>query len=224
MTIKNWPAAERPREKLLTNGPKILSDAELLAIFIRTGTVGRTAVDIARELLTDFGGLRQILESSQTDFCRGVGLGVAKYAQLQAALEMARRHLFASMKEGVLLTSPDLVRAYLSSQLRHQPHEIFAVLFLDNQNRLIAYDEVFFGTIDGASVHPREIVKKALARNAAAVIFAHNHPSGMAEPSQADQLITRRLQESLDLVGIRVIDHMIVGDKEVVSFAERGLL
>jgi DNA repair protein RadC len=224
MSIKDWPATERPREKLLAHSPRALSDAELLAIFIRTGTVGRTAVDIARELLNEFGGLRQILEASQTEFCRGVGLGVAKYTQLQAVLEMARRHLYAYMKEGELLTSPALVRTYLSAQLRHQPHEIFAVLFLDNQNRLIAYDEVFSGTIDGASVHPREVVKKALARNAAAVIFAHNHPSGLAEPSQADQLITQRLQEALNLIGVRVIDHMIVGDKEVISFAERGLL
>ena len=224
MSIADWPAAERPREKLLSLGPKALSDAELLAIFLRTGCAGKSAVDLARELLQQYGGLRPLLEASQTDFCRGLGLGSAKYAQLQAVLEMARRHLSASMKEGDLLTSPDLVRTYLSAQLRHQPHEIFAVLFLDCQNRLIAYDEIFFGTIDGASVYPREVVKKALARNAAAAILAHNHPSGFAEPSQADQHITRRLQEALDLVGVRVIDHMIVGDKEVVSFAERGLL
>ncbi len=224
MSIADWPAAERPREKLLNLGPKALSDAELLAIFLRTGCAGKSAVDLARELLQQYGGLRPLLEAGQTDFCRGLGLGSAKYAQLQAVLEMARRHLSASMKEGDLLTSPDLVRAYLSAQLRHQPQEVFAVLFLDSQNRLIAYDEIFFGTIDGASVYPREVVKKALARNAAAAILAHNHPSGVAEPSQADQRLTRRLQEALDLVGVRVIDHMIVGDKEVISFAERGLI
>lgn len=224
MSIADWPAAERPREKLLNLGPKALSDAELLAIFLRTGCAGKSAVDLARELLQQYGGLRPLLEASQTDFCRGLGLGSAKYAQLQAVLEMARRHLSASMKEGDLLTSPDLVRAYLSAQLRHQLQEVFAVLFLDSQNRLIAYDEIFFGTIDGASVYPREVVKKALARNAAAAILAHNHPSGVAEPSQADQHLTRRLQEALDLVGVRVIDHMIVGDKEVISFAERGLI
>ncbi len=224
MSIADWPAAERPREKLLNLSPKALSDAELLAIFLRTGCAGKSAVDLARELLQQYGGLRPLLEASQADFCRGLGLGTAKYAQLQAVLEMARRHLSATMKEGDSLTSPDLVRTYLSAQLRHQPQEIFAVLFLDSQNRLIAYDEIFFGTIDGASVYPREVVKKALARNAAAAILAHNHPSGIAEPSQADQLITRRLQEALDLVGVRVIDHMIVGDKEVISFAERGLL
>ena len=224
MSIADWPAAERPREKLLLNGPTALSDAELLAIFLRVGCVGKSAVDLARELLHEYGGLRPLLEASQAEFCRGLGLGSAKYAQLQAVLEMGRRHLSATMKEGDLLTTPDLVRSYLSSQLRHQPREIFAVLFLDNQNRLIAYDELFYGTIDGASVYPREVVKKALSRNANSVILAHNHPSGVAEPSQADQRITQRLQDALSLVDIRVIDHMIVGDKEVISFAERGLL
>lgn len=224
MSIAHWPIADRPREKLLTFGPKSLSDSELLAIFLRTGCAGKSAVDLARELLQQYGGLRPLLEASQEDFCRGLGLGAAKYAQLQAVLEMARRHLSATMKEGEIMTSPDLVRSYLSAQLRHQPHEIFAVLFLDNQHRLIAYDEIFFGTIDGASVYPREIVKKALARNAAAAILAHNHPSGIAEPSQSDRRITQRLQEALDLVGVRVIDHMVVGDKEVISFAERGLI
>lgn len=224
MSIADWPAAERPREKLLDLGPKALSDAELLAIFLRVGCVGKSAVDLARELLQEYGGLRPLLEASQADFCRGLGLGAAKYAQLQAVLEMGRRHLSASMKEGDLLTSPELVRRFLSAQLRHQQQEIFAVLFLDNQHRLIAYDEIAYGTIDGATVHSREVVKKAMQRNAAAAILAHNHPSGVAEPSQADRRITERLQEALDLVGVRVIDHMIVGDKEVISFAERGIL
>ncbi len=224
MSIADWPAAERPREKLLDLGPKALSDAELLAIFLRVGCVGKSAVDLARELLQEYGGLRPLLEASQAEFCKGLGLGSAKYAQLQAVLEMGRRHLSASMKEGDLLTSPELVRNYLSAQLRHQHQEIFAILFLDNQHRLIAYDEIFYGTIDGAAVYPREVVKKALARNAAACILAHNHPSGIAEPSQSDHRITTRLQEALDLVGVRVIDHMVVGDKEVISFAERGLL
>lgn len=224
MSIADWPAAERPREKLLDLGPQALSDAELLAIFLRVGCIGKSAVDLARELLQEYGGLRPLLEASRTDFCKGLGLGAAKYAQLQAVLEMGRRHLSASMKEGDLLSSPELVRSYLSAQLRHQPHEIFAVLFLDNQHRLIAYDELFYGTIDGANVYPREVVKKALSRNAAAAILAHNHPSGVAEPSQSDLRITERLQEALNLVGVRVIDHMVVGDKEVISFAERGLL
>ena len=224
MSIADWPAAERPREKLLDLGPAALSDAELLAIFLRVGCVGKSAVDLARELLQEYGGLRPLLEATQEKFCKGHGLGSAKYAQLQAVLEMGRRHLSATLKEGDLLTTPALVRNYLSAQLRHQPREVFAVLFLDNQNRLIAYDELFYGTIDGAAVYPREVVKKALSRNANSVILAHNHPSGIAEPSQADQRITQRLQDALSLVDIRIIDHMIVGDSEVISFAERGLL
>ena len=224
MSIANWPEAERPREKLLSLGPRALSDAELLAIFLRVGCVGKSAVDLARELLQEYGGLRPLLEASQVDFCKGLGLGNAKYAQLQAVLEMGRRHLSAAMKAGDLLTSPDLVRSYLSAQLRHQPREVFAVLFLDSQNRLIAYEELFFGTIDGASVYPREVVRRALSHNCASVIFSHNHPSGVAEPSQADCRITRRLQAALELIDVRVIDHMVVGDSEVISFAERGLL
>jgi DNA repair protein RadC len=224
MSITDWPEAERPREKLLSLGPRALSDAELLAIFLRVGCVGKSAVDLARELLQEYGGLRPLLEASKIEFCKGLGLGNAKYAQLQAVLEMGRRHLSAAMKTGDLLTSPDLVRNYLSSQLRHQPREVFAVLFLDNQNRLIAYEELFFGTIDGASVYPREVVRRALAHNCASVILSHNHPSGVAEPSQADCRITQRLQAALELIDVRVIDHMVVGDGEVISFAERGLL
>lgn len=224
MSIAKWPMAERPREKLLSLGPAALSDAELLAIFLRTGCVGKSAVDLARELLQEFGGLRPLLEASQTEFCRGPGLGNAKYAQLQAVLEMARRHLSASLQTGNALTSPDLVRQYLSARLRHHQREVFAVLFLDNQHRLITYAELFHGTIDSASVYPREVVKEALARNAAAIILAHNHPSGVAEPSQADRRITERIQAALELVDIRVLDHMVVGDSEVVSFAERGFL
>lgn len=224
MSIAQWPEAERPREKLLSRGPNALSDAELLAIFLRTGCAGKSAVDLARDLLVRFGGLRPLLEANQEEFCAGQGLGPAKYAQLQAVLEMGRRHLSANMREGELLTSPDLVRRYLSSQLRHRPQEVFAVLFLDSQHRLLTYDELFFGTIDSANVYPREVVKAAMARNAAAVILAHNHPSGVAEPSDADRRITERLQKALDLVGVRVLDHMVVGDAEVVSFAERGWL
>jgi DNA repair protein RadC len=224
MSIANWPISERPREKLLHHGPSVLSDAELLAIFLRTGCAGKSAVDLARELLQEYGGLRPLMEASQADFCRGLGLGSAKYAQLQAVLEMARRHLSATMKQGDLLANPHLVRQYLSAQLRHQHQEIFAVLFLDSQNRLIAYDEIFFGTIDGASVYPREVVKKALARHAAVAILVHNHPSGNAEPSQADHQLTTELQKVLGLVGVKVVDHMIVGENEVVSLAERGLI
>ncbi len=224
MSIADWPESERPREKLLNMGPRALSDAELLAIFLRIGVAGKSAVDLARDLLLEFGGLRPLLEASQAEFCKGLGLGKAKYAQLQAVLEMSRRHLSATMKAGDLLCNPELVRQYLSAQLRHQPREVFAVLFLDNQNRLICYEELFFGTIDGASVYPREVVRRAMTHNAAALILAHNHPSGVAEPSQADQRITQRLQAALELIDVRVLDHMVVGDPEVVSFAERGLI
>ncbi|MDO3381339.1 RadC family protein [Gilvimarinus algae] len=224
MSIAQWPVGERPREKLLERGPGALSDAELLAIFLRTGCAGKSAVDLARELLAGFGGLRPLLEASHEAFCRGEGLGDAKYAQLQAVLEMARRHLSETLSVGDALTSPDLVRRYLVSQLRHSTREIFALLLLDNQHRLIRYVPLFMGTLDGASVYPREVVKLALSSNAAAVILAHNHPSGVAEPSQADRRITERLIAALDLVGVRVLDHMIVGDGEVTSFAERGLL
>ncbi len=224
MSIAHWPIGERPREKLLERGAEALSDAELLAIFLRTGCAGKSAVDLARELLSEFGGLRPLMEASRADFCRGEGLGDAKYTQLQAVLEMARRHLRESLQCGDALTSPDLVRRYLVSQLRHSPREVFALLLLDNQHRLIRYEPLFYGTLDGASVYPREVVKLALQSNTAAVILAHNHPSGVAEPSQADRHITDKLVAALELVGVRVLDHMIVGDGEVTSFAERGLL
>lgn len=224
MSIRDWPELERPREKLLSRGASVLSDAELLAIFLRTGCAGRSAVDLARDLLIEFGGLRQILESDQREFCRAHGLGQAKFAQLQAVLEMNRRHLSATLNTGQIFTSPQTVKAYLQAELRHQPREVFAILLLDSQHRLLAYKELFKGTIDGASVYPREVVKIALANNAAAVILAHNHPSGIAEPSQADRRITGRLKEALGLVDIRVLDHLVVGDGEVVSFAERGIL
>jgi len=222
--IRDWPASERPREKLLGRGPSALSDAELLAIFLRTGVRGKTAVDLARELLTDFGGLRPLLESGQQRFCSHHGLGAAKYAQLQAVLEMARRHLQEQLYRGNSLENPDATRQFLSSRLRHLPYEVFACLFLDNRHRVIDFEELFRGTIDGASVHPREVVRRALHHNAAAVILAHNHPSGIAEPSRADMQLTHRLVESLTLVDVRVLDHVVVGDGDGVSFAESGLL
>ena len=223
MPITDWPEQERPREKLLQRGSQALSDAELLAIFLRTGIPGKTAVDLARELIEGFGSLRELMKADRRGFCRHPGLGTAKFAQLQAVLEMARRHLFENLQRGDALSSPADTRQYLSSQLRDYAHEVFAVLFLDQRHRVISFEEMFFGTIDGASVYPREVVKRALAHNAAAVIFSHNHPSGVAEPSQSDLQITRRLKDALGLVDIRVVDHFIVGD-EVVSFAERGLL
>ncbi|MDH5473000.1 MAG: DNA repair protein RadC [Gammaproteobacteria bacterium] len=223
MAINDWPVEERPREKLLVRGSGALSDAELLAIFLRTGIRGKSAVDLARELLTAFGSLRELLSASQVDFCRHKGLGTAKYTQLQAVLEMGRRHLYETVSRGNALTSPGETRQFLAAHLRDFRHEVFAALFLDQRHRVICYEELFTGTIDGASVHPREVVKKALSCNAAAIIFAHNHPSGVAEPSSADERITRRLKDALSLVDVRVLDHFVVGD-EIVSFAERGLL
>lgn len=222
MAITDWPVAERPREKLLAQGAAALSDAELLAIFLRTGVTGKSAVDLARELLVHFGGLRPLLESSAEQFCCAHGLGPAKYVQLQAVLEMGRRHLAATLARDGALESPDAVRHYLAARLRHQQREVFACLFLDNRHRVIRFEELFFGTIDAASVYPREVVCRALQYNAAALILAHNHPSGVAEPSHADRQITDRLIQALATVDIRVLDHMVVGDGEVTSFAERG--
>lgn len=224
MSIKDWPADERPRERLLTKGSEVLTDAELLAIFLRTGIAGKTAVDLARELLDQFGSLQALLNADQTQFCQGKGLGSAKYAQLQAVLKMARRHFVEILQRGNVLTSPEATREYLSAQLRGYTYEVFACLFLDNQHRVIQLEELFRGTIDGASVYPREVAKRALFHNAAAVIFAHNHPSGISEPSQADQNITDKLKQALTLFDIRVLDHFIIGDGQPYSFAEHGLL
>ena len=224
MTIKDWPADERPREKMLERGPGALSDAELLAIFLRTGVAGRSAVDLARDLLASFGGLAGLLAADQRRFCQEKGLGTAKYAQLQAVLELSRRYLHTRISGQDVLTSPEATRDYLKMRLYSSPHEIFACLFLDNRHRVIRYEELFHGTIDGASVHPREVVRRVMETNAAAVIFAHNHPSGVAEPSQADVRITQKLKDALSLIEVRVLDHIIVGDGEGTSFAERGLL
>jgi DNA repair protein RadC len=224
MAIKDWPINERPRERLLRDGPHSLSDAELLAIFLRTGARGRSAVDLARELLARFGSLRRLLGAGRDDFCAAPGLGDAKYAQLQAALEMGRRHLGERLVRGEPLSSPRDTAEFLVGRLRDYPYEVFGVVFLDNRNRVLAFEELFRGTIDGASVHPREVVRRALEHNAAAVILSHNHPSGVAEPSQADCRITERLRAALGLIDIRVLDHLIVGDGACCSLAERGLL
>lgn len=224
MAIRDWPAEERPREKLLQRGPEALSDAELLAIFLRTGVTGMSAVDLARQLLLHFGGLRPLLEADLPTFCRAKGMGTAKYVQLQATLELSRRHLLSTLQRGDALTSPDHTRRFLSARLRDRHQEVFACLFLDNRHRVIEFEELFHGTIDGASVHPREVVRRCLAHNAAAVILAHNHPSGVAEPSRADEQITRRLKEALALVDVRLLDHMVIGDGEIVSLAERGVI
>ena len=215
---------ERPREKLLAKGAAALSDAELLAILLRTGTAGRSALDVARDVLTHFQSLRKLIASDQQRFCAEPGLGPARYAELQAAAEIARRQLSQAMQAGPSLSSPRATRDFLSARLRDLEHEVFCCLYLDRRHRLIQFEELFRGTIDGASVHPREIVKNALQRNSAAIIIAHNHPSGIAEPSQADELITQRVKEALALVDIRLLDHIIVGDGICVSLAERGLL
>ncbi len=224
MRIADWPQAERPRERLLEQGPGGLSDAELLAILLRTGSRGRSALDLARSLISDFGGLRGLLEAERDTVCAQPGLGPAKYAQVQAALELARRHLKAGLARGQALTSPGATRHYLAAELRHRPHEVFCALMLDTRHRVIRFEELFTGTIDSAHVHPRVVVERALQHKAAALIIAHNHPSGIAEPSQADLAITRRLRDALGLVDIRLLDHFIVGDGEVVSLAERGLV
>jgi DNA repair protein RadC len=224
MAITDWPEAERPREKLLARGPQVLSDAELLAIFLRTGTPGKTAVDLARELLARFGGLRPLLTADAGTLCDAPGLGPAKYAQLAAALEMGRRHLGEKLARGTALESTADTRRYLESRLRDLPYEVFCCLFLDNRHRVLAFEELFRGTLNGTAVYPREIVKRALAHNAAAAILVHNHPSGVAEPSRADETLTDRLKEALALVDVRLLDHLVVGDGEMVSFSERGLL
>ena len=223
MTISLWPSAERPREKLVNRGAKALSDAELLAILLRTGVAGSSAVDLARQLLINFGSLRAILNTDAKSFCRVKGLGLAKFVQLQAALEIARRHFSEDLESKDCLTTPAQTMNYLRACLRDYDYEVFACLMLDNRNRVIAFREMFRGTIDGASVYPREVVKQALADNAAAVILAHNHPSGVCEPSQADIHITARLQEALALVDIRVLDHVIVGDG-ITCLSEQGLI
>lgn len=224
MAIKDWPERERPREKLLAGGPSCLSDAELLAVFLRTGVPGKTALDVSRNLLCDFGSLTRILTAPLPEFCRQEGLGPGKYVQLQAVLELARRYMSEKLAETDALTNSDLTRDYLRARMRDYQHEVFACLYLDNQHRVMAMEELFQGTIDGAAVYPREVVKRCLHNNAAAVIFAHNHPSGLAEPSHADIAITNRLKTALNTIDVRVLDHVVVGRADVVSFAERGLL
>jgi DNA repair protein RadC len=224
MAISDWPEDDRPREKLLAKGPDSLSDAELLAIFLRTGRKGQSAVDLARELLRKFGSLEGLLAAGRTEFCSVPGLGGAKYAQLQAATELVRRALAAEIKSGINLSSPAAVRDFLRLSIQHRQVEIFVGLFLDAQNRVIAVEELFSGTLTQTSVFPREVVRTALHHNAAAVIFAHNHPSGVAEPSHADETLTHALKEALALIDVRVLDHFVVGRGATLSFAERGLL
>ncbi len=224
MTIVQWPCDERPRERLLVHGPAALSDAELLAIFLNSGLPGYSAVDVARGLLGRFGSLRALLNARRDELCAERGLGAARYALLQAALELGRRHLAETLRRDGPLTDPLQASAFLGSRLRDRGEEVFCCLYLDTRHRVIAFEELFLGSIDGTSVHPRVVVKRVLAHNAAALIVAHNHPSGVAEPSRADEAVTRRLRDALALVDVRLLDHLIVGDGECVSLSARGLL
>jgi DNA repair protein RadC len=224
MAITDWPASERPREKLLEMGVETLSDAELLAIFLRVGVTGKSAVDLARDLLNKFGSLNGVFSASLSELTQVNGIGCSKYAQLQAIFEMSRRALNEQMQKKDILNSPQQVRDYLCLKLGGLTREVFVVLFLDAQNRIVTTEELFSGTLTQASVYPREVVKRALHHNAASVIFAHNHPSGLAQQSQADELLTKQLKQALALVDIRVLDHFIVAGNTTFSFAERGLL
>ncbi|MCB4361173.1 RadC family protein [Quatrionicoccus australiensis] len=226
MSITDWPLAERPRERLLRHGPQALSDAELLAIYLRVGVRGKSAVDLARDLLKRFDGhLSRLAEASLKELASVSGIGQAKAAQLKASFELSRRALSQELAQRDTLSAPGAVRDWLRLKLADQPHEIFMALWLDAQNRLLIAEELFTGSLTQTSVYPREVVKIALAHNAAAVILAHNHPSGVAEPSRADEMLTRSLKEALAMVDVRLLDHFIVaGNQQPLSFAERGLL
>lgn len=223
MAISDWPLDRRPRERLLTEGAEVLPDADLLAVLLRTGVRGKSAVDLGSELLARFGSITRLL-SAGPQLLEIKGLGEAKSAQFAAAIELARRAMAEQLKERGALTSPGAVRDYLRVALGHRPHEVFVCIWLDAQHKVIGFDEAFEGTLTQTSVYPREIVKRAIRRNAAAVIFAHNHPSGVAQPSQADELLTRNLKEALALVEVKVLDHFIIAGNQAISFAERGLL
>ena len=224
MAIKDWPKGEQPREKLLARGPAALSDAELLALFLGTGCKGLDVMENARLLLKEHGPLRRLLDMSAPNLKKLPGLGPARACELVAALELADRHLRAQLDRGESMREPKAVMRYFKQRLRGRPHEVFAALFLDARNRALAFEELFNGTIDAAAVYPREVVRHALLHNARAVIVGHNHPSGSAEPSGADCEITQHLQKALDLVGIRLLDHVVVGEGTPVSMAERGWL
>lgn len=224
MAINDWPEGERPREKLMTQGAATLSDAELLAIFLRVGVVGKSAVDLARDLLAKFGSLNGIFAADLTAISQVHGMGASKFVQLQAIFEMSRRALAEHMKARDVLASPEAVRDFLKLKLGSLPHEVFEVLFLDSQNRVLAQETMFSGTLTQTSVYPREVVKRALHHNAAAVIFAHNHPSGVAEQSRADEMLTTALKQALALIDVKVLDHFVIAGNVALSFAERGLL
>ncbi len=224
MAIKDWPIQQRPRERLISEGASALSDPELLALFLRVGVEGKSAVELGRELIGHFGSIQGLFSATLDQFCAVHGMGPAKFAQLQAVMELARRAIAEQLKSGYMLSSPDAVRTYLRMHLSRQPHESFLVLFLDVKNRLLACDEMFRGTLTHTSVYPREVLKAALGYNAASVMFAHNHPSGVADPSEADLLLTQALVQALAMVDVRVLDHFVVAGARVHSFAENGQL
>ena len=224
MVLKDIPAAARPREKLLTRGPSALADAELIALLLRTGLRGTSVLQLAQQLLDAFGGLQGLLRADAADLKRVKGLGPAKRAEITAVMELARRSLAQQLAQRTVLSSPQQVKDFLRLQLAHEEHEVFAVMFLDVQNQLLQYEPMFRGTLSQTSVYPREVVKRALALQASAVILAHNHPSGIAEPSRADEFLTQSLKQALALIDVRVIDHLVVGSDHALSFAERGLL
>jgi DNA repair protein RadC len=228
--IRLWPKGERPREKLIQRGPQALSDAELLAVLLRCGTRGRNAIELAQAHIVAFGSLRELLLAEWPRWKKKVGdgriggVGVAHYAALQAGLELGRRHLLEPIKAGSALAEPDATQKFLRAQLRNRPYEVFCALYLNNRHRLIAFEELFRGTTDNATVHVKEVMRQAIVHNATSVIIAHNHPSGVMEPSPADEYITRRLRDSLALMEVRMLDHVIVGDGGCFSFSEHGLL
>jgi DNA repair protein RadC len=224
MAIKDWPAQQRPRERLISLGAAALSDPELLALFLRVGVKGRSAVELGRDLLLHFGSIQGLFGASLSQLSAVHGMGPAKFAQLQAVMELAQRATSEQLQAGLALGSPDAVRQYLRLSIGRQPHECFVVLFLDVKNRLLACDEMFRGTLTHTSVYPREVVKAALAHNAASVLLAHNHPSGAPEPSEADLVLTRALVQALGLVDVRVLDHFVVAGPHIHSFAEHGQL
>ena len=220
--LKDWPQQERPREKLLSQGTSALSDAELLAIFLRTGCKGIDVVTLARQLISEFGSLHALFAASESNFCAKKGLGQAKYVQLQAVLEMSRRYLQEPLQNGEPLTSAAQTKSFLQAKMHHLPYEVFAALLLDSQHRIIRFHEFFFGSIDSATVHTRVIAQKVLTENAAAIILVHNHPSGDPTASNADRKITEKIISAMQLIDVRVLDHFIIGHKKCTSFAENG--
>lgn len=224
MTIRNWPMNERPREKFLHQGPESLSDAEILAIFLRVGTQGKSVIDLARDLLNQYGGLRSLLEAPQQQICQFKGIGISKYVQIHAALEIGRRYLSSELKKGPVLLNSKSTKQFLTAKLRHFTHEVFACLFVDSNHHYLNFKILFTGTFNQAIVYPREIAREALTHNAAAVILAHNHPSGLAQPSEVDKEMTISVMKCLRLIDVQVLDHIIIGDTQTFSFAEHGVL